>query len=76
MRDSESGAKSIRRSPAGSTLDFAQRRGLDCTFEEKRRLLSVRLTFSVTGPVYKLDEFADLARYVVKWLNWFTSPGS
>ncbi len=33
------------------------------------------LTFSVTGPAYKLDEFADQVRYVVRWLNWFTSHG-
>jgi len=59
----------------GPLLDFAQRRGIGCSVEEKPRLLSVRLTFSVTGPAYKLDEFADVARYVIKWLNWFTSPG-
>jgi len=59
----------------GPLLDFAQRRGLACTVEEKRRLLSVRLTFSVTGPAYKVQEFADLARYVVRSnQNWFT-PG-
>jgi hypothetical protein len=58
----------------GPLLDYAQRRGLDCTVEEKHRLLSVRLTFSITGPAYKLDEFADHARYVVKCnQNWFTS---
>jgi hypothetical protein len=50
----------------GPLLDLAHRRGLDCTVEEKRRLLSVRLTFSVTGPVYKLDEFADYMRSVVR----------
>jgi|SRR5215207_3574481 len=60
----------------GPLLDYAQRRDLDCTVEEKPRLLSVRLTFSVTGPAYKLDEFADVARYVVKSQNWFTSPSS
>jgi hypothetical protein len=59
----------------GPLLEYAQRRDLDCTVEEKRHLFSVRLTFSVSGPAYKLDEFADLARYVVKWQNWFTSPG-
>jgi hypothetical protein len=59
----------------GQLLEFAQRRGLDCTVEAKRYLVSVRLTFSVTGPAYKLDEFADQVRYVVRWLNWFTSHG-
>jgi hypothetical protein len=49
----------------GPLRDFAQRRGLRCTVEEKRRLLGVRLTFSVTGPAYKLDEFAEYARSVV-----------
>ncbi len=58
----------------GPLRDFAQRRGLDCTVEAKRYLLSVRLTFSVTGPAYKLDEFADQVRYVVNSnRNWFTS---
>ena len=58
----------------GPLLEYAQRRGLDCTVEEKRHLVSVRLTFSVTGPAYKLDEFADQARYVVRSnQNWFTS---
>ncbi len=50
--------------------DFAQRRGLNCTIEEKPRLLSVRLTFSVSGPAFKLDEFADYLRSVVR-SNWF-----
>lgn len=58
----------------GPLIDFAQRRGLDCTVEEKRRLLSVRLTFSVSGPAYKLDEFADQVRYVVRsQLSWAAS---
>lgn len=61
----------------GPLLDFAQRRGLDCAVEERNRLLSVRLTFSVTGPAYKIDEFADHARYVVKSnQNWFTRTTS
>lgn len=51
-------------------LDLAQRRGLVCTVEEKRGLLSVRLTFSVSGPAFKLDEFADYLRSVVR-SNWF-----
>ena len=59
----------------GPLLDFAQRRGLDCTVEEKRRLFSVRLTFSVSGPAYKVDEFADQVRYVVKSNQNWSSPG-
>jgi len=47
-------------------LDFAQRRGLDCTVEDKRRLLSIHLTFSVSGPASMLDEFVNYARHVVK----------
>ncbi|HET6448066.1 MAG TPA: hypothetical protein VFG31_03070 [Conexibacter sp.] len=58
----------------GPLLDFAQRRGLDCTVEGKRHLLSVRLTFSVSGPAYKLDEFADQVRHVVRsQLSWVAS---
>lgn len=49
----------------GPLRDLAQRQGLDCAVEEKRRLLGVYLTFSVTGPAYKLDEFAEYARFVV-----------
>ncbi len=51
-------------------LSFAQRRGLVCTVEERRGLFSVRLTFSASGPAFKLDEFADYLRSVVR-SNWF-----
>jgi len=60
----------------GPLLDFAERRGLGCTVEETRRLFSVRLTFSVSGPAYKVDEFADRVRHAVKGNpNWSTSSG-
>jgi hypothetical protein len=51
-------------------LNFAQRQGLVCTVEEKGGLLSVRLMFSVSGPAFKLDEFADYLRSAVR-SNWF-----
>jgi hypothetical protein len=58
----------------GPLRDFAQHRGLDCTVEETRRLLSVRLTFSVTGPAYMLDEFADHVRCVVRGNQQWVLP--
>jgi hypothetical protein len=58
-------AWTVRAHVEGPLRDLAQRQDLDCAVEEKRRLLGVYLTFSVTGPAYKLDEFAEYARFVV-----------
>jgi hypothetical protein len=56
-------------------LNLAQRRGLDCTVGEERRLLSVRLTFSVSGPAFMLDQFVDDVRLVVKSHRWPAAGG-
>jgi len=56
----------------GLVLDLARRRGLDCAVEAERGLLRVRLTFSVSGPALKLDQFVDHARKVVNSYLWPT----
>jgi hypothetical protein len=56
-------------------LDLARRRGLACAVEEDRRLLRVRVTFSVSGPAFELDQFIEHARVVVSSHLWPPSAG-
>lgn len=49
----------------GPILDFAQRRGLDCAVEREGHVFSLHLTFSVSGPAFKVSEFIDFAGRVV-----------
>jgi hypothetical protein len=60
----------------GLVLDLARHRGLDCAVEEERRLLRVRLTFSVSGPAFKVDQFVDHARVVVNSNLWPPGAGA
>lgn len=50
----------------GIILAFAHQRGLDCFVEAERRVLNVRLTFTVSGPASLVDEFADYAGDMIK----------
>lgn len=59
----------------GPILDFAARRGLDCTVEQEGHVFSVHLTFSVSGPAFKVDEVIDYARRFVNRQNWMGSAG-
>lgn len=56
-------------------VNYAKRRGLECTVAERRHLLSADLTFSVSGPASKLDEFAAYARRMVNSQGWHTGAG-
>jgi hypothetical protein len=57
-------------------VNYAQRQDLECTVAEDRHLLSAHLTFSVSGPAFKLDEFVGYARRVINSLRWTGGAGS
>lgn len=60
----------------GPVLDFAARRGIDCAVEQEGHVFSVHLTFSVSGPAFKVDEVIDFARRVVSSQGWRGGAGA